>query len=636
MIDSAGPMSTTIDGAQPIAALIVATWYPAIDDPGRGRFVADQVEALAATGDVLPLVASFDIAYAENEAGARRARHVTNYLRSAMPDRKDVVSPGGWPATPTIPTARLPTPEPYGRASIPAGEEADLRREALELLVDELDTGGLRGVVHAHTAYPDGFAAAGAAARLGWPLVITEHASFVARQLRQPEHRIRYLEAVGAAASFITVSETLGAELVEAIPVLADKLEVVPNTISIEAFEPGDRAERHPDELIFVGNRKEKKGMVVLLRAFADVLEERPSATLRLIGRSPTDAEELRWQSLAADFGIAHAVSFEGPTDRDGVAAALRRASLFVHPSPRETFGVVTLEALASGLPVVATQSGGISHILADRRLGELVPAQDPRMLARAVVRTLDRLDGFDPATLRGAVAQFSGDAVAPRIVNLYERVLAKADVLSNPREGSGRIHWSGEAVAIDGQIVVLAHDTDRAARMLRGAERELLQRIILVTHGDGASEVLPEGIGRVIRTWDHVQEQLRHRGLTGPRGRLPARIARIASDPIGWIRRRVLKHDSRERRWQATVAGIAHALSADGIGSRSGAVPEVICLDVVDYTVAAPLIDAGRLRAAAGGLSWLGDRWFAMHPRPPSAAAADETTPGSSAARGR
>src|SRR5690606_1209013 len=132
-----------IDGAQPIAALLVATWYPAIDDPGRGRFVADQAEALAATGVVRPLIASFDVAYAENMAGARRAGHVTDHLRAALANRTDVVSPGGWPATPSIPIARLPTPEPYGRASIPPGEEADRRRQALELLVDGLGTTGL-------------------------------------------------------------------------------------------------------------------------------------------------------------------------------------------------------------------------------------------------------------------------------------------------------------------------------------------------------------------------------------------------------------------------------------------------------------------------------------------------------------
>jgi len=608
-------MSTSTDGAQPIAALLVATWYPALDDPGRGRFVADQAEALAATGEVRPLIASFDVAYAENSAGARRARHVTNHLRTALADRTDVVSPGGWPATPSIPIARLPTPEPYGRASMPPGEEADRRQEALELLVDRLDIAGLRGVVHAHTAYPDGYAAMGAARRLGWPLVVTEHASFVARQLRQPEHRRRYLEAAGAAASFIAVSDTLGGELVTAIPELASKLEVIPNVIPVHAFESRDHAERHPDELLFIGNRKEKKGMVVLLRAFADVLEERPSATLRLIGRSPTPAEERQWQNLAEDLGIAHAVRFEPPTDRRGVAAALQRASVFVHASPRETFGVVTLEALASGLPVVATQSGGISQILEDRRLGELVPPQDPRMLARAVIRTLSRLEEFDPATLRAAAERFSGESVAPRIVRLYEQVMARTEGPSKARAQSRPVRWSGRAEAIDGTIVVLAHDTDRAARMLGGADPGLLARILLVTHGDAASEVLPQGIGRLILTRDRVPAQLRRLGLIGPRGRLLERIARVASDPLGWVRRRVLKQDRGERRWQATITGIAHALSNEDLGGPSGAVPDVVCLDVLDYTVAAALVNAGRVRPAPGGLSWLADRWASVQP---------------------
>ena len=70
---------------------------------------------------------------------------------------------GGWLAPSSIGTARLPTPEPFGRASLPPGQEADQRREALELLVERLDVAGTRGVVHAHTAYPDGYAAVGAA-----------------------------------------------------------------------------------------------------------------------------------------------------------------------------------------------------------------------------------------------------------------------------------------------------------------------------------------------------------------------------------------------------------------------------------------------------------------------------------------
>ena len=496
MVDCAAPMSRSTDGAQPIAALVVATWYPAVDDPGRGRFVADQAEALLKGGRVRPLVASFDVAYAESSSAARRAGIVTSHLRGALASGADPVAPGGWPANPSIPTARLPTPEPIGRETLTPGQEADRRREALDLLAERLDTRGMRGVVHAHTAYPDGYAALGAAQRLGWPLVITEHASFVARQLRQPEHRRRYLEAAAAAARFIAVSDMLASELRAAIPEIGSKLQVIPNVIALDAFEPAGPEAREEDELIFVGNRKETKGMVVLLRAFADVLEERPGATLRLIGKSSTHREEENWHRLADDLGIVRAVRFEAPTDRAGVADALRRASVFVHASPRETFGVVALEALASGLPVVATQFGGISAILEDERLGELVPPQDPRMLARAVLRTLERRREFDPRTLRAAVQPFSGEAVAPRIVEVYEEVTAEAEGQLGGRAVSRTSVWAGAASPVGDSVVALAHDTDRAARFLAGMPAELRRRITLVTYGTATNAELPGVLG--------------------------------------------------------------------------------------------------------------------------------------------
>jgi glycosyltransferase involved in cell wall biosynthesis len=607
-------MSSSADGAQPIAALLVATWYPSINDPGRGRFVADQAEALMNTGNVRPVVASFDIAYVDSGAGVRHARAVTAHLRDALAFRTDVVSPGGWSAPAAIGIARLPAPESSARAPLPPGQEADRRRDALELLAERLDMAGVRGIVHAHTTYPDGYAAAGAAQRLGWPLVITEHASFVARQLRVPEHRRRYIEAVRAASRVIAVSDMLASELREAIPEVADKLLVIPNVIALDAFTPAGPEQRHPDELLFVGDRKERKGMVVLLRAFADVLERRPSATLRLIGTSPSEGEEARWHQLATDLGVADAVRFEGPTDRAGIAAALRRATVFVHPSPRETFGVVTLEALAAGLPVVATESGGISAILKDDRLGALVPPQDSRMLARAVLRTIERRAEFDPHTLRSAVEDFSGPSVAPRLAAVYEDVIAEAGVAraDAPTVGSA-VNWAGRAEPIGDSLVVLAHDTDRAARVLSRMPSELLTRITLVTHGDPASAELPSGIERVVPTAEHITRELRRRGLGGPRGRVVDRLLRLVKNPVGPIRHRLLSGGLAELRWQANVRGIGRAVGEIAPPGRDRtAVPEIICLDVLDYAAAAPIVAAGQVRAAPGGLSWLADRWSA------------------------
>ena len=76
-------------------------------------------------------------------------------------------------------------------------------------------------------------------------------------------------------------------------------------------------------------------------------------------------------------------------------------------------------------MPVVATRSGGISGVLEDPRLGELVPPQDSRALARAVLRALDRRDSFEPAALRAAVEPYSAAVVGGRLADLYADLAA-------------------------------------------------------------------------------------------------------------------------------------------------------------------------------------------------------------------
>ena len=98
-------------------------------------------------------------------------------------------------------------------------------------------------------------------------------------------------------------------------------------------------------------------------------------------------------------------IAQEPPADRAGVAAAMRRAGIFVHPSPFETFGMVAAEALASGLPVAARRSGGVEEILAGQTGGaELADGDDPEALADAILRLRSRLAEIDPAAIRATV----------------------------------------------------------------------------------------------------------------------------------------------------------------------------------------------------------------------------------------
>lgn len=589
----------------PIPLIIVASWYPAVHDPGLGRFVADQAEALQRTGRVQPLVASFELATYDKDL-ATRPEYLAipqRRLERALGDRSDAISPRGYGGQAGVPISRLPVAEPAGGPALDNGLDSENRASALESLAGHLSRDGRRGLIHAHTGYPDGAAAVRLSRELGWPLVITEHASFVARIMRRPPHRRGYLAAIRQASRFIAVSEVLASELRTTIPELESKLLVVPNAIPIDDFTPTGMDGRRADELLFVGYRKERKGMVVLLNAFADVLESRPGATLRLIGRSSTDAEEDRWKELATELGIAGSVQFDGPTDRAGVAEAMVRTSLFVHASPRETFGIATLEALASGTPVVATRSGGISFVLEDPALGELVPPQDSRALARAILRTLERRAEFDPAHLRRAVEPFAARTVAARLADLYEEILAE----SAPLYATAGAPWKAMALPI-GDVLVVAYDTRRAAMFLRSTPVALLARITLLTRGDSDLDELPAGIGRTIIAAREVASELRRLGVHGPRGGLKQRLLRFVRNPLGPLLRRVTHGGLAELRWQAARGGMLAALRASG--ALNGQTPEAVCIDGLDYLIAEPLVSAGAVQPVPGGVLWLADRW--------------------------
>ena len=257
-----------------------------------------------------------------------------------------------------------------------------------------------------------------------------------------------YLRAIDRATRFIAVSETLASELRTALPDRAAKIIVIPNAVRIDDFAIEPAAKRVTDQLLFVGYLKETKGIATLLEAFARVRATRPVATLVLVGQAPTPELRSRWEALADQLGIAGAVRFAGALDRAGVAAAMSAATLFVHPSPRETFGVVAVEALASGLPVVATNSGGVTEVLGPdpNKVGAVVPPGDADALARAILVTLERIDAFDPEQLRASVAaRFGSRAVATRLLDLYREVLDRA-----PTAGTASAVGSGRRRAAD------------------------------------------------------------------------------------------------------------------------------------------------------------------------------------------
>lgn len=613
-----------------IDVLVVASWFPSIDDGTAGRFVADQAEALLERDEVRPRVATFDSARLTGGATARdlQASAVQSNARRAIASVDPPFVTGAVGVDRRLPVARLPIPEGLTR-SAGAAHQARHRGDALAALAERLIAAGSPpDLVHAHTGYPDGAAAVRAADRLGCPLVITEHASFVERILNAPELAAEYRAAVARASRVLAVSEMLAGELRTSFPEFADRIVVVPNAVAVDGFTAAPLSGRRPDELLFVGYRKASKGIETLLRAFALVHSARPSATLRLIGGSPDDAAERGWQALAGSLGIAEVVRFDPPASRAQVATAMAEASLFVHASPRETFGMVAAEALASGLPVVATDSGGVTEVLGREpdALGAIVERDAPEALAAAILATLERRAAFDPAGLRASVeGRFGAAHVAERLIAIYDDAIAAATA-AGATAGSARGGRStgaksdragretterGPSVATpSARVVVVGLDSERLASRLGSWPAAFRERLVLVTASEPGLSAQRDLAGDVVEVAVSAVEAPARRAT---RGGVAARLERLARDPLGTIARRL-------GRGPGTGSAVRPVTRAVDDLLRRNPAAVLVAVDGADHLAIQPLVDAGRV-VLEPGLRRLADDWHV------AATARDEAT---------
>ena len=166
------------------------------------------------------------------------------------------------------------------------------------------------------------------------------------------------------------------------------KADVIPNIIDLSRFAPrpwhAAGAEPH---LIVTRNLEAIYDIPTALRAFARVLAQRPGARLTVAGSGP---ELATLQGLAAELGVARAVSFAGRIDNADIAALYAGADIVLNPSTADNMPISILEALASGVPVVSTDAGGIPDLVADGRTALLVPVRDPAAMAQAALSLLD------------------------------------------------------------------------------------------------------------------------------------------------------------------------------------------------------------------------------------------------------
>jgi len=583
----------------PPRVLTVARWYPSHDSPGRGSFVADLVAATGKAG-AEHVVASFETVRATPHLAGlegRRAAGVAAYAASAEPAAL-LSPPRSW-AVPGVPVARLPV------VPVPGGRDADAtitaHHDALAPFAGRLLSRWRPDVIHAHTGLPDGAVAAALGRRHDIPVVVSEHASTVDETLADDRARERYLELLAPGVRLVAVSPSLRARLAAALGRSVDAIGILPNPVAVEGFTVGP-GERIPDQLLWVGSRAEHKGMDPLLRAVALVRERRPGVHLRLIGRPRLPADDDRWRALATELGIGDAVTFEPWASREAVAAAMRRAAVFVHPSPTETFGVVAAEAIASGLPVAARRSGGVPWIVdTSGGFGAIAAGDDAPALAAAIHQLLGTPPAIGARAARDRiVAAFGPEAVARSALELYPRGVAP-----------DRPEAADLPAAVPLPTVVVGIERAPTLRAV-GALPPGLRSELTVLTAAGVPDAPDLGVGALVE----VDLDAAHRASLAAfdAANPPAGILGRLADRLRGRRRAAERAALLARRPAERQAALATALrqhlaarAGDGAPVQRPPVP-VVALDLGG--IAAILDAPGAASLAPAALRWLVDRW--------------------------
>jgi glycosyltransferase involved in cell wall biosynthesis len=201
------------------------------------------------------------------------------------------------------------------------------------------------------------------------------------------------------------------------------KIAHIANGLDLDRYDTGARAARARRVVSTVANLRPGKGHDVLLKAAAHVVRRIPDVMFQIVGDGPR-REEL--ERLASTLRISAQVQFLG--HRDDVPEVLRESDVFAFPSFMEASPNAVLEAMAAGLPIVATRVGGIPEVIEHEQGGLLVPPGDERSLAAAIVRVIERpalAAQFGDAARQVAESRFSFVRMVGEFQQLYFDELA-------------------------------------------------------------------------------------------------------------------------------------------------------------------------------------------------------------------
>ena len=380
--------------------LMLPSFYPTREAPYNGTFFRDWAQALQRAG------VRVGVAYAEG-------RSLRQLSTRGLTQTRFQLSAG---VEDGLPTVRL-----HGWNTLAQWTAGGLiwARCSQRVIREYIARHGRPDVVAAQSATWAGHAAWLARQTWGLPYVITEvNTGFGTGRVHGWAAAVSRRSFAGAEA-VVAISQNLRQRLVEFGG--AKRVELIPCTVDDSYWTPPAAPRLQvPFTFYAQAHLTPRKGFDILIRAFAR--QFRGDSTVRLvIGGHGVIRPDL--EALVDSTGVRPQVTFLGAISRDAVRKAMRAANCFVLPSLAENFGVVLIEALATGLPVIGTRCGGPEDFI-DNRVGILLQPGDEDGLANALA-TMRHAPQFDPLRIREqAVRRFGYEVVGAQLRDMYRAVL--------------------------------------------------------------------------------------------------------------------------------------------------------------------------------------------------------------------
>lgn len=368
--------------------LFIPAWYPSKKNPVAGIFVKEHTKAASLYNEVTVLYA---------EVCNRNIKGLWHKVSDSIEDG--------------VRTIRIE----YRRSPIPKTNYF-IYIWSIKQAFKQLKENWRPDIIHAHV-YSAGVPAVLLGRKYKTPVIITEHSSSFPRHTLSRLNILKAKFAMNRATMILPVSDDLRKHI-ESYGI-CNKFKVIPNVVDTELFYPNLVISKSTTKrMLLVALLSPVKGISYLLEALSKLKNKREDFVLDIVGDGPNREE---YEELTRKMGLEGKVKFHGLKSKKEVAEFMRKCDFFILPSLTETFGVVYIEAMACGKPIIASDLPVLRELINKER-GILVPPEDIDTLKKAIDYMLDHYQDYSSEKIsQYAKDNFSYETVGRMLLKIYQ-----------------------------------------------------------------------------------------------------------------------------------------------------------------------------------------------------------------------